>query len=90
MDYQPDEIARQMTILDNELFQKVDVRELYIYNYVLLNFRLVLQTCTICLFIMLSCIFKVCEMLYWAAEQNEEKSPMLTQFTMHFNNVSKW
>lgn len=26
MDYQPDEIAKQMTILDNELFQKVDVR----------------------------------------------------------------
>ena len=29
-------------------------------------------------------------MLYWAKEQNEEKSPMLTQFTMHFNNVSQW
>lgn len=29
-------------------------------------------------------------MLYWAKEQSEEKSPMLTQFTMHFNNVSQW
>jgi Rap guanine nucleotide exchange factor 1 len=29
-------------------------------------------------------------MLYWAKEQNEEKSPMLTQFTLHFNNVSQW
>ena len=33
---------------------------------------------------------QVSEMLYWAKEQNEEKSPMLTQFTMHFNNVSQW
>lgn len=29
-------------------------------------------------------------MLYWAVEQNEEKSPQLTQFTTHFNNVSQW
>ncbi len=29
-------------------------------------------------------------MLYFAKDQNEEKSPMLTQFTMHFNNVSQW
>lgn len=56
MDFSPEAIARQMTILDNELFQEVDV----------------------------------CEMLYWAKEQNEEKSPMLTQFTLHFNNVSQW
>ena len=35
-------------------------------------------------------VVQVCEMLYWAKEQNEEKSPMLTQFTMHFNNVSQW
>ncbi|CAI8009601.1 Rap guanine nucleotide exchange factor 1 [Geodia barretti] len=55
-DFSPEEIARQMTVLDNELFQKVDVSE----------------------------------MLYWAKEQNEEKSPMLTHFTMHFNNVSQW
>jgi len=33
---------------------------------------------------------QVAEMLYWAAEQNEEKSPELTRFTMHFNNVSQW
>jgi Rap guanine nucleotide exchange factor 1 len=29
-------------------------------------------------------------MLYWAKERNEEKSPLLTHFTMHFNNVSQW
>ncbi|XP_064395436.1 rap guanine nucleotide exchange factor 1-like [Halichondria panicea] len=56
LDFQADDLAQQMTILDNELFQKVDV----------------------------------CEMLYFAKDQNEEKSPMLTQFTMHFNNVSQW
>ena len=26
-DFTPEEIARQMTVLDNELFQKVDVRK---------------------------------------------------------------
>ena len=29
-------------------------------------------------------------MLLWAKEQNEEKSPTLTRFTEHFNNVSQW
>ena len=33
---------------------------------------------------------QVSEMFYWAKEQSEEKSPRLTQFTMHFNNVSQW
>lgn len=56
MEYTPDELARQMTVLDNDLFQKVDVSG----------------------------------MLYWAKEQNEEKSPHLTAFTMHFNKVSQW
>ncbi|KAM3611630.1 uncharacterized protein V6R79_021747 [Siganus canaliculatus] len=30
------------------------------------------------------------EVLLWSKEQNEEKSPNLTQFTQHFNNVSFW
>ncbi|XP_029565936.1 rap guanine nucleotide exchange factor 1b isoform X3 [Salmo trutta] len=30
------------------------------------------------------------EVLLWAKEQNEEKSPNLTQFTEHFNNMSYW
>lgn len=38
--------------------------------------------------------FYVClqipEVLLWAKEQNEEKSPNLTQFTEHFNNMSYW
>jgi len=29
-------------------------------------------------------------MLCWAAEADEEKSPGLTKFTEHFNNVSQW
>ncbi|XP_053180571.1 rap guanine nucleotide exchange factor 1-like [Scomber japonicus] len=30
------------------------------------------------------------EVLLWSKEQNEEKSPNLTAFTQHFNNVSFW
>uniref|UniRef100_A0A3P8VES0 CRK SH3-binding GNRP n=2 Tax=Cynoglossus semilaevis TaxID=244447 RepID=A0A3P8VES0_CYNSE len=30
------------------------------------------------------------EVLMWSKEQNEEKSPNLTEFTQHFNNVSFW
>ncbi|XP_041644557.1 rap guanine nucleotide exchange factor 1-like [Cheilinus undulatus] len=30
------------------------------------------------------------EVLLWSKEQNEERSPNLTQFTQHFNNVSYW
>ncbi|XP_068999720.1 LOW QUALITY PROTEIN: rap guanine nucleotide exchange factor 1-like [Embiotoca jacksoni] len=30
------------------------------------------------------------EVLLWSKEQNEEKSPNLTEFTQHFNNVSFW
>ncbi|XP_061585600.1 rap guanine nucleotide exchange factor 1-like [Cololabis saira] len=30
------------------------------------------------------------ELLLWSKEQNEEKSPNLTEFTQHFNNVSFW
>ena len=33
---------------------------------------------------------QISEMLLWAKEQNEEKSPTLTAFTEHFNNVSQW
>lgn len=34
--------------------------------------------------------FQIPEVLLWAKEQNEEKSPNLTQFTEHFNNMSYW
>ncbi|CAN9512822.1 unnamed protein product [Ophioblennius macclurei] len=30
------------------------------------------------------------EVLLWSKEQNEEKSPNLTKFTQHFNNMSYW
>lgn len=35
-------------------------------------------------------LFQIPEVLLWAKEQNEEKSPNLTQFTEHFNNMSYW
>ena len=30
------------------------------------------------------------ELMNWVEEQNEEKSPNLTKFTEHFNNMSYW
>ena len=35
-------------------------------------------------------VLQIYEMLCWAAEADEEKSPGLTKFTEHFNNVSQW
>lgn len=45
-----------MTILDAELFHKIEIPEV----------------------------------LVWAREQNEERSPNLTLFTAHFNKLSYW
>lgn len=50
------EIAEQMTLLDAELFQKIEIPEV----------------------------------LIWAQEQCEERSPNLTLFTEHFNKMSYW
>ncbi|XP_038230574.1 rap guanine nucleotide exchange factor 1 isoform X1 [Dermochelys coriacea] len=55
-DFHSLEIAEQLTLLDAELFYKIEIPEV----------------------------------LLWAKEQNEEKSPNLTQFTEHFNNMSYW
>uniref|UniRef100_H3BDJ7 CRK SH3-binding GNRP n=1 Tax=Latimeria chalumnae TaxID=7897 RepID=H3BDJ7_LATCH len=55
-DFHSHEIADQLTLLDAELFYKIEIPEV----------------------------------LLWAKEQNEEKSPNLTQFTEHFNNMSYW
>ncbi|KAK3566166.1 hypothetical protein QTP86_028441 [Hemibagrus guttatus] len=53
-DFRSHEIADQLTLLDAELFYKIEIPEV----------------------------------LLWAKEQNEEKSPNLTEFTEHFNNMS--
>nr|KAF6315274.1 Rap guanine nucleotide exchange factor 1 [Myotis myotis] len=55
-DFHSHEIAEQLTLLDAELFYKIEIPEV----------------------------------LLWAKEQNEEKSPNLTQFTEHFNTMSYW
>uniref|UniRef100_A0A8C9VQD2 CRK SH3-binding GNRP n=1 Tax=Scleropages formosus TaxID=113540 RepID=A0A8C9VQD2_SCLFO len=55
-DFRSHEIAEQLTLLDAELFYKIEIPEV----------------------------------LLWAKEQNEEKSPNLTEFTEHFNNMSYW
>ncbi|KAK7076346.1 Rap guanine nucleotide exchange factor 1, partial [Halocaridina rubra] len=56
LDFKSRDIAEQMTLLDAELFDIVEIPEV----------------------------------LLWAQEQNEEKSPNLTTFTEHFNKMSFW
>ncbi|XP_068559093.1 LOW QUALITY PROTEIN: rap guanine nucleotide exchange factor 1-like [Cebidichthys violaceus] len=56
LDFRSQDLAEQLTLLDSELFCKIELPEV----------------------------------LLWSKEQNEEKSPNLTEFTQHFNNVSFW
>lgn len=56
LDFKSEQIAEQMTLLDAELFLKIEIPEV----------------------------------LIWAQEQNEERSPNLTRFTEHFNKMSYW
>ncbi|XP_054467252.1 LOW QUALITY PROTEIN: rap guanine nucleotide exchange factor 1 [Anoplopoma fimbria] len=56
LDFRSQDLAEQLTLLDSELFCKIQLPEL----------------------------------LMWSKEQNDEKSPNLTEFTQHFNNVSYW
>ena len=56
LDFKAGELAEQMTLLDAELFLRIEIPEV----------------------------------LVWAQEQNEEKSPNLTLFTEHFNKMSYW
>lgn len=56
LDFKSEHIAEQMTLLDSELFMKIEIPEV----------------------------------LIWAQEQNEERSPNLTRFTEHFNKMSYW
>ncbi|XP_050424721.1 guanine nucleotide-releasing factor 2 isoform X2 [Adelges cooleyi] len=56
LDYKTELIAEQMTMLDSELFMKIEIPEV----------------------------------LIWVKEQNEERSPNLTEFTEHFNKMSYW
>lgn len=41
-------------------------------------------------FLSASCVCVCPQVLLWAQEQNEERSPNLTTFTEHFNNMSYW
>ncbi|XP_076674836.1 C3G guanyl-nucleotide exchange factor isoform X1 [Andrena cerasifolii] len=56
LDFKSEQIAEQMTLLDSDLFMKIEIPEV----------------------------------LIWAQEQNEERSPNLTRFTEHFNKMSYW
>ncbi|KAK7813580.1 hypothetical protein U0070_000630 [Myodes glareolus] len=102
-DFHSHEIAEQLTLLDAELFYKIEVCvEVPCKRKQLSAWTLLLtvpkestpsppQTgntagCSaIC-----SVSTQIPEVLLWAKEQNEEKSPNLTQFTEHFNNMSYW
>ncbi|XP_033999296.1 rap guanine nucleotide exchange factor 1-like [Trematomus bernacchii] len=56
LDFRSQDLAEQLTLLDSELYSRIELSEV----------------------------------LLWSKEQNEEKSPYLTEFTQHFNNVSFW
>ncbi|XP_017292094.1 rap guanine nucleotide exchange factor 1 [Kryptolebias marmoratus] len=56
LDFRSQDLAEQLTLLDSNLFYKIELPEV----------------------------------LLWSKEQNEERSPHLTAFTQHFNNVSFW
>lgn len=56
LDFKSEQIAEQMTLLDADLFMKIEIPEV----------------------------------LIWAQEQSEERSPNLTRFTEHFNKMSYW
>lgn len=56
LEFKSSELAEQMTVLDAELFLRIEIPEV----------------------------------LVWAKDQNEEKSPNLTLFTEHFNKMSYW
>lgn len=56
LSFKSTELAEQMTLLDAQLFLRLDSAEL----------------------------------ILWVQEQNEDKSPNLTKFTEHFNNMSFW
>ncbi|XP_043475353.1 guanine nucleotide-releasing factor 2 isoform X2 [Leptopilina heterotoma] len=56
LDFKSEQIAEQMTLLDADLFMKIEIPEV----------------------------------LIWAQDQNEERSPNLTRFTEHFNKMSYW
>lgn len=56
LDFKSEQIAEQMTLLDADLFLRIEIPEV----------------------------------LIWAQEQKEERSPNLTCFTEHFNKMSYW
>lgn len=81
MDFKSQDLAEQLTLLDSELFYKIQVS--------------VSPMCvTLCVFLPVAHLsvssVKLPEVLLWSKEQNEEKSPNLTLFTQHFNSVSFW
>lgn len=88
MDFSSERIAEQMTLLDLELFQKIEVCFFLIKdphvmcdkNYVLFHLCLVNANFSL----------QIPEVLQWAKEQSEELSPHLTAFTDHFNKMSFW
>ncbi|XP_039288475.1 guanine nucleotide-releasing factor 2 isoform X3 [Nilaparvata lugens] len=56
INFKSSQMAEQMTLLDADLFMKIEIPEV----------------------------------LIWAQEQNEDRSPNLTRFTEHFNKMSFW
>lgn len=85
-DFRSHEIADQLTLLDAELFYKIEVKQSLSFCWsALLNSDSELHPQSTP-----ADFLQIPEVLLWAKEQNEEKSPNLTQFTEHFNNMSYW
>lgn len=94
-DFHSHEIAEQLTLLDAELFYKIEVRRGVGWGTrgccLSLNTRSPHRSRAMGLLLYPVCfLLQIPEVLLWAKEQNEEKSPNLTQFTEHFNNMSYW
>lgn len=88
-DFHSHEIAEQLTLLDAELFYKIEVCRGAgglpgSHCSCPGTGKPRLQPYAVYF------LFQIPEVLLWAKEQNEEKSPNLTQFTEHFNNMSYW
>lgn len=88
-DFRSHEIADQLTLLDAELFYKIEVkcslRFFVVGRYSFCSAAELLPQSNPA-----RTLLQIPEVLLWAKEQNEEKSPNLTQFTEHFNNMSYW
>ncbi|KAK5619997.1 hypothetical protein CRENBAI_003707 [Crenichthys baileyi] len=81
LDFRSQDLAEQLTLMDSDLFCKIEVQ-------ICLSLPVTLPHLSVS-HLSVSPL-QLPEVLLWSKEQNEERSPHLTEFTQHFNNVSFW